>query len=271
MRSQRKGCCDMKSIRRNDPCHCGSGSKYKHCCEGKDKQPFMSRTGLLLGLAIAVVLAGGVAALFNDPTNDAETERKLRDVLEGSSEALPATAPAPAPANASATPTAPAPQPPGPAPAGKVWSVEHGHWHEAPAIQVEASQTGGLTALATPGRPPAGSAQGQSDQPQVGTVWNEEHGHYHWANPKAAASADGANAGEVPMTSIPRAQIPRVQIGPDGVARVTSPASPAGSAPEGKVWSPEHGHWHDAAPTLPSGHDPEASSAPGSSSDQNPQ
>ena len=26
----------------------------------------------------------------------------------------------------------PAPQPPGEAPPGKVWSVEHGHWHDAP-------------------------------------------------------------------------------------------------------------------------------------------
>ena len=26
----------------------------------------------------------------------------------------------------------PAPQPPGPAPPGKVWSPEHGHWHDAP-------------------------------------------------------------------------------------------------------------------------------------------
>ena len=30
-------------------------------------------------------------------------------------------------------PFTPAPQPPGEAPPGKVWSVEHGHWHDAPA------------------------------------------------------------------------------------------------------------------------------------------
>lgn len=29
----------------------------------------------------------------------------------------------------------PAPQPPGLAPPGKVWSVEHGHWHDAPVAQ----------------------------------------------------------------------------------------------------------------------------------------
>ena len=29
-------------------------------------------------------------------------------------------------------PDAPVPQPPGPVPPGKVWSPEHGHWHDAP-------------------------------------------------------------------------------------------------------------------------------------------
>jgi hypothetical protein len=26
-----------KSIERNDPCHCGSGRKYKRCCQAKDE------------------------------------------------------------------------------------------------------------------------------------------------------------------------------------------------------------------------------------------
>jgi len=27
-----------KSLGRNEPCHCGSGRKYKHCCLEKDEQ-----------------------------------------------------------------------------------------------------------------------------------------------------------------------------------------------------------------------------------------
>lgn len=265
----------MKSTRRNDPCPCGSGSKYKHCCEDKDKQPFISRTGLVLGLAIAVVLAGGVAALFNDPSNDAETERKLRDVLRGSSETAPPVAPATANTSTTppaATPQAPAPQPPGPAPAGKVWSAEHGHWHAAPSVQVQATRTGGLTASATPGPPPAAPAQEPSDAPQPGTVWNEEHGHYHKVDPAATeASSEVADGGDVPVTSVPRAQIPRIQVGQDGVTRASSPIAPPGPAPEGKVWSYEHGHWHDALPAFPSGDYPEDDSASESKPDQNPQ
>jgi hypothetical protein len=28
---------DPNSLGRNDPCHCGSGKKYKQCCLGKDE------------------------------------------------------------------------------------------------------------------------------------------------------------------------------------------------------------------------------------------
>jgi hypothetical protein len=48
------------------------------------------------------------------------------------------------------------PQPPGPTPPGKVWSVEHGHWHDD----------------AAPPARPAGPAP-------PGKVWSAEHGHWH--------------------------------------------------------------------------------------------
>lgn len=28
---------DQRRLGRNDPCHCGSGRKYKHCCLAKDE------------------------------------------------------------------------------------------------------------------------------------------------------------------------------------------------------------------------------------------
>jgi hypothetical protein len=43
---------------RNDPCHCGSGKKYKRCCEAKASQ-FTTGQIMLLALA-AVVLVGGL-------------------------------------------------------------------------------------------------------------------------------------------------------------------------------------------------------------------
>jgi hypothetical protein len=79
---------------RNEPCPCGSGKKYKNCCAGKTalyKRPMWSGALLALFLLGGLLLAG--VAL---------TRRG-----SGSS------------------------GPPGPAPPGKVWSVEHGHWHDA--------------------------------------------------------------------------------------------------------------------------------------------
>ena len=47
----------------------------------------------------------------------------------------------------------PAPQPPGEVPPGKVWSVEHGHWHDVPvtlATPVPATSTVTPAATTTP-------------------------------------------------------------------------------------------------------------------------
>ena len=75
-------------IGRNDPCSCGSGKKYKQCCEGKAAE---KRTFLMTWIAIAVGILGilvavGTVVFTDDPSNDASS--------------------------------------------GRVWSQEHGHWHE---------------------------------------------------------------------------------------------------------------------------------------------
>jgi len=45
---------------RNDPCHCGSGKKYKNCCQGKDDSSFVSKGGMIA--ALIVILVGLVIA-----------------------------------------------------------------------------------------------------------------------------------------------------------------------------------------------------------------
>ncbi|OIP44277.1 MAG: hypothetical protein AUK47_01310 [Deltaproteobacteria bacterium CG2_30_63_29] len=48
---------------RNEPCHCGSGKKYKQCCQGKpgdkaakDGGPPGMSNGKLIGIGIALIL-----------------------------------------------------------------------------------------------------------------------------------------------------------------------------------------------------------------------
>jgi hypothetical protein len=78
-----------KKIGRNEPCPCGSGSKYKFCC--LKRKPALPLSQRLLIAVIAVVVGGGLVlgltALLNDEHLGVPAEQ------------------------------------------GKVWSEEHQHWH----------------------------------------------------------------------------------------------------------------------------------------------
>jgi hypothetical protein len=147
---------------RNSPCTCGSGMKYKQCCGLKEDQK--SRTMVIVGLLVVGVLIVGAVFVSRDGNQPTATAGAPVD---------PGAQPAGVPGS---------PQPPGPAPAGKVWSSEHGHWHDAPAapgaagpaVQPSAAQPGSLA----PGSPqPPGPAP-------AGKVWSAEHGHWHDAPAK---------------------------------------------------------------------------------------
>lgn len=138
---------------RNEPCPCGSGRKYKNCCQAKDAAKAApgirsKATGWIFwllgafGLLALVLIVGPFSA--NQPTG-----------------------------NAGGVPGA---QAPGPAPAGKVWSAEHGHWHDVPGTQPLPTPPGQPA-------PPAESAPANTPQPAgpapAGKVWSPEHGHWH--------------------------------------------------------------------------------------------
>jgi hypothetical protein len=71
---------------RNEPCSCGSGKKYKHCCEHKTRALPPALRLLIIALALAVAVAILVSVFDN----------------HGSETAGP----------------------------GRVWSPEHGHYHD---------------------------------------------------------------------------------------------------------------------------------------------
>jgi len=76
-------------IGRNDPCLCGSGKKYKQCCERKAEEKSDVYTKWVAVILGGLLLLGGIA-MVTSMTRD-----------EGSSAAAP----------------------------GRVWSPEHQHWH----------------------------------------------------------------------------------------------------------------------------------------------
>lgn len=149
-------------VGRNELCPCGSGKKSKNCHAGR------SERGISKGLIALIVAIAAIAAIGLFPRDGKQT-------------AVAAANSAPA-----ARPGSPQP---GPAPAGKVWSQEHGHWHDAPRqIPITMTPPGGTAAPAVAGQP-----------------------------------------GQPAQAPTPAAPVPQ----------------PDGPVPPGKVWSPEHGHWHD--------------------------
>jgi hypothetical protein len=47
---------------RNEPCHCGSGRKYKNCCLDNDDSSIKSKLQIA-GLVVAVILGLGVLVM----------------------------------------------------------------------------------------------------------------------------------------------------------------------------------------------------------------
>ena len=106
---------------RNDPCPCGSGEKFKKCCE-KTERSALSPAAIVLALIVVVGVVAAVMAFMRAPGAGAGQQRVWSEEHGHWHDAG---------GESAATPATPMPQPPGPAPAGKVWSSEHGHWHDA--------------------------------------------------------------------------------------------------------------------------------------------
>ncbi len=122
----------MKKISRKTLCHCGSGKKYKNCHGKKSGGKSFTTAPVIL---FTVVVAIAFFVIISDVSSDNST-----------------------------TQGAFTPQPPGPAPQGKVWSPEHGHWHNIAPTQ---QQSSGPLYPQPPGSVPEGK------------VWSTEHGHWH--------------------------------------------------------------------------------------------
>ena len=164
------------SQRRNDACACGSGLKYKQCCEKKPtRKQWWRYAGIgAFTLLIAVGFVTGIIEWANrepGPPGEAPPGKVWSEEHGHWHDATP--------------------QPLGAAPAGKVWSAEHGHWHDAPA--------GVASSPPPPGPPPPGK------------VWSAEHGHWHDAagtgdnavDEDALPPLDGTETSPAPVTPSP--------------------------------------------------------------------
>jgi len=127
---------------RNDPCHCGSGKKFK-VCHGQAAKSFNQQW-------VIAVIVGVIFLLFFFMDSGTSTITTTNSSIPTS--VIPQAR------------TGSAAQPP-----GKVWSSEHGHWHDA-ATTPSSAVPGVASNLPQP-KPPGETPPGK--------VWSPDHGHWH--------------------------------------------------------------------------------------------
>lgn len=208
---------------RNEPCSCGSGKKSKHCCQSAKGSTKAGIAGMIVAaLAVIGTAAAIVATRGGEESAAPQSASQPAAPAPGGATDAPAAAPGTPQAAAPAQAALPRTQPPGPAPAGKVWSPEHGHWHEKPQsnewVTVTPQKTVPLNTSGD-GLPvkipqPAGPAP-------AGKVWSSEHGHWH-----------DAETGKAVAATVPS----------EAASQMKQPGLPADL--KNYVWSEEHKHWH---------------------------
>ncbi len=167
----------MKSkTKRNEPCPCGSGKKYKNCHENKEAKK-TSKVPVILGIIIIVAIGFLVLKPNQNLPSSGGKPGQVWSEEHGHWHDAPATATTPARAASPAASTTQgastspsqgnSTRPPGPAPEGKVWSEEHGHWHDVAPTPGTSTTPAQVKSTRPPGPAPEGK------------VWSEEHGHWH--------------------------------------------------------------------------------------------
>lgn len=167
---------------------------------------------IMIVLIILVAVSGGFliydSGYFDSPASSASPTTQDFPTTQAT---IPNFSPIPLTQQASSNPIT---APPGPAPKGKIWSPDHGHWHDIdPASDFDL-----IPPTTIPGQTPVGitGSAVSGVAATAGMIWSTEHEHWHDAFDKTL-------------------KLPEGELYP----------TPDVSTPEGKIWSPEHGHWHE--------------------------
>ena len=69
----------VAKVGRNDLCSCGSGKKFKKCCEGKQGR---SRGTTWMAVLVGVILVGGIIAVVGNFTTEVTHTAKTTGVWD---------------------------------------------------------------------------------------------------------------------------------------------------------------------------------------------
>ena len=131
-------------LRRNDPCHCGSGKKLKSCHGQIDEKSTQYR---VIGVIVVMLLFW---FFFFKSESPAPVSTYSNSPFVPQTQSRPSV---PSETN----------------PPGKIWSQEHNHWHDAPSTSPSLPN---IQSVIEPESQPPGVAP-------EGKVWSQEHNHWH--------------------------------------------------------------------------------------------
>ena len=134
-------------IGRNDPCHCGSEKKFKHCHQKKNLKN--NNQNILIGVFVIAI----IVFFIIDSSTNSQSNIIPSNTLTNTNNLISKTKPST------------------PAPPGKVWSEAHGHWHDAPKNQ---NLSPGLINV-----PNSKINTEKNNLTPENKVWDDNHGHYH--------------------------------------------------------------------------------------------
>ena len=126
-------------IGRNEPCHCGSGKKFKQCHGKKNTGKINQLYFIGFSFLVFMLLMFFSSSYSNEHSSVANKSPQPFNLQEDKL----------------------IKKPEGKAPPGKVWSAEHGHWHDSPTSMPESKENSSI------------------EKNNDGKVWNADHGHYH--------------------------------------------------------------------------------------------
>ena len=185
------------SVGRNDPCPCGSGLKYKQCCEGKAIPQMRGRRGWLLGVAALAALALIAWGIMRSQSPSV-ANRGLGLPPAGAGTAAGTTPMPSTPSPGAVNPSAEVPAPPGvkaepwayDAATNRHFDPSHGHWHNGPPPPPQARGAASATPApaAMPSATPSGPAPAAWTYDAVKNQhWDPAHQHWHTGPPPAGS------------------------------------------------------------------------------------
>lgn len=162
---------------RNDPCPCGSGRKFKHCCIGKTLETPAKRSNRTVKVLLIAAAVGILAVVMMFSYGRRTGNQSAVPQGGGTPEVLPATA-TPAPWQYDAV-------------NNRHWDPNHGHWHDGPAP----SQTGLLQGSGTrPATPQATTPAPWEYDTVRNRHWHPDHGHWHDGPPPSQTALPQGSA-----------------------------------------------------------------------------